>query len=219
MKTRVDRVQAALRRDIFAGREQPGGKLPLADLARRHGAGMSVVREALIKLVAEGLVVSEPQVGFRVVPISSTDLRHLVEARCLIECEAFQTSIRQGDLVWESRVLAAHHRLVGTMRMDPEDPAQLREEWVAAHTEFHMVLMSGCENTRLLSVAMSLRDAAELYRRWSVTSMDHEGLDRDREHLALRDAALARNAEEGGRLLKEHIEHTARILGVSVPAT
>ena len=72
--TRVDQVFAELRSDILAGRCLPGARLRMAELAARHGASMGVLREALSRLAAQGLVVAEPQHGFQVTPISVTDL-------------------------------------------------------------------------------------------------------------------------------------------------
>ncbi len=212
MKTRVERVYVSLRSDILAGRLAPGTKLPLAELAGRYGASMGVVREALFKLASEGLVSAEPQVGFRVTAISLEDLRDLTESRCHVEGEVFRQSIVDGSLEWETWVIATHHRLTRIDQMASGDPDRISDEWALAHGEFHAALLAGCTNARLLAIAMSLRDSAELYRRWSVT-VDHQHRDISSEHEALRDAALAREADRGQGLLCEHIRHTARLLG------
>ncbi|MEU0787259.1 FCD domain-containing protein [Streptomyces sp. NPDC006173] len=70
----------------------------------------------------------------------------------------------------------------------------------------------GCGNDRLLAVALSLRDAATLYRRWSV-AVGHD-YDRDvaGEHRALTDAVVARDAAMASRLLAEHIDRTSASL-------
>ena len=41
------------------------------------------------------------------------------------------------------------------------------EAWVEAHNAFHAALLSGCRNQRLLSIALSVRDASGLYKRWT----------------------------------------------------
>ena len=209
MKTRVERVQVLLRAEILAGRIAPGSKLPLTELAAQTDATVGVVREALIRLVSEGLVVSEPQLGFRVMPTTAADLRDLVDARRLVECEAFGQAIEFGSLAWESRVMAAYHHLERTEHIVSAD-SRTDEAWVESHRKFHEALLEGCPNARLIAVAMQLRDAAELYRSFSVQEMtpaDRET--RDREHLALRNAAITRNAAEGRELLSKHIIATA----------
>lgn len=208
--TRVDRVYAALRGDILGGRQQPGARLPFADLSARYKASMGVVREALTRLQGEGLVESEPQFGFRVVPVSTENLRYLTEARCAIESLVVRSSIEHGNLAWESEVLAAHHRLDRTPQMAADDPGRLSDEWAAAHTEFHLASLAACPNPFLLGTALSLRDSAELYRRWSVPQF----ADRDiaAEHRAILDAVLAHDADTATTLLAAHIQQTTDIL-------
>src|SRR3954447_26915831 len=79
--TRAGRVYAELRADILGGRQRPGARLPFGELTARCGASRGGVREPLSRLPAEGLVEAEPQFGFRVVPLSIADLKHLTDAR------------------------------------------------------------------------------------------------------------------------------------------
>lgn len=212
VRTRVDAVYIQVRADILAGRLHPGDKLLLADLTQRYDAKMGTVREALLKLASEeDLVVAEPQVGFRVRPISTDDLEELTEARQVMEAEVFRISIEQGDLEWESRVIASHHRLTRIPQMDPDDPARISDEWARAHADFHETLLSGCTNARLRNVALTWRAAAELYRRWSVTT-PHQGRDIAAEHRALCEAAVAREVDRGVDLLRAHISTTTQAL-------
>jgi len=209
--TRAERVYGELRADILAGRRHPGERLPFADLSARYGASMGVVREALTRLAAEGLVESEPQYGFRVMPISADDLRHLTEARRAIEPLVFRAAIEHGGLAWEAQVVAAHHRLERTPVLAADDPERVGEEWAEAHAEYHRALLAGCPNPRLRSVAASLRDAAELYRRWSAT-LDQHQRDIPAEHRAMLDAVLAQDADAAAEALSAHIQHTTDLL-------
>lgn len=209
--TRVELVYRQLRADILAGRQAPGARLPFADLLTRYGASMGVVREALSRLTAEGLVESEAQHGFRVIPISAVDLRHLTAARCAIETLVLREAMQHGGVEWESRVLAAHHRLAAMMLTAVDDPARLTDEWAAAHATFHSALLDGCPNPRLRAVAASLRDSAELYRRWSVP-LGHENRDIAHEHRGILAAVLAHDVDSAVALLHEHIQHTTRVL-------
>jgi DNA-binding GntR family transcriptional regulator len=209
--TRAERVHAALRADILAGRLRPGARLPFAELSAQYGASMGVVREALTRLAAEGMAESQPQYGFRVVPVSVDDLRHLTEARCAIETLVLRQAFAHGGVEWESSVLAAHHRLGRSPEMAADDPDRLSDEWVSAHSAFHLALLSGCPNPRLLAVAASLRDSAELYRRWSVP-LGHGHRDVAGEHRAMLEAVLAHDADAGAAVLAEHIQHTTDVL-------
>ncbi|MEV0074098.1 MULTISPECIES: GntR family transcriptional regulator [unclassified Amycolatopsis] len=209
--TRAERVYLALRKDILAGRQIPGSRLPFAELCSKYDASMGVVREALSRLTAEGLVQAEPQLGFRTTPISVEDLEHLTEARVAIESLVLREALAQDDVRWESEVLAAHHRLQQTPQMDADDPDRISEEWSEAHATYHLALLSGCPNPRLLAIARSLRDSAELYRRWSVP-LGHENRDITGEHKSILDAILAKDADLAVATLIEHIQHTTQVL-------
>ena len=209
--TRAERVYAGLRADILAGRRRPGTRLPFAELSSHYEASMGVVREALTRLTAERLVESEPQYGFRVVPLSVADLRYLTDTRAAIETLVLGQAVAHGDVAWESQVLAAHHRLERTPQMAVDDPGRLSDAWITAHAGYHHALLVGCPNPRLLAIAESLRDAAELYRRWSVP-LAHAHRDIAGEHRTILDAVLAHDAEAAVAALTAHIRITTNVL-------
>ncbi len=60
----------------------------------------------------------EGQRGFRVAEVSWDDLTDLTEQRVFLEGQALRLAIDHSDLAWESRVLAAHHRLASTPMLD-----------------------------------------------------------------------------------------------------
>jgi DNA-binding GntR family transcriptional regulator len=209
-QTRADEVYRRLRSEILAGRLAPGARLPFAELSQRYDASTGVLREALPRLVEQGLVVSKPQIGFRVVPVSPEDLRHLTEVRVVIESLALHQSVEQGDLAWESDILAAHHRMRGLPMLT--SGLAVNEAWLEAHAIFHSTLLQACPNTRLTKIADMLRDSAEIYRCWSAQYGQEHGRDVAAEHQRILDAALARNADEATTALSEHIELTTEIL-------
>lgn len=202
----------SLRADILAGRLTPGSRLPFAELCARYDASMGVLREALSRLAEQGLVRVEPQQGYRVTPLSVEDLADLTAARVRIEGLVLREAIAEGDLGWESQVIALLHTLARTPQTDPDDPARLGEAWTRAHAAFHAGVLAGCGNRRLRAVADGLRDSAELYRQWSLP-LGHAG-DRDiaGEHRALLDAVLERDADNAVTVLTRHIEHTTEVL-------
>lgn len=219
MATRAEAVYQRLRADILAGKLRPGERLPFASLTDVYEASTGVLREALPRLVEQGLVFSEAQIGFRVADISVEDLRHLTEARILIETMALRQSIEHGDVSWESRLLAVHHTLTRTPLAHDGDSA-VSEEWRAAHADYHSVLAEACLNPRLQSIANGLRDAAELYRSWSrgLRKGADDVRDVAAEHRRILEATLARDATEAVQALTDHIQHTSQaLLDLSAP--
>ncbi len=207
--TRGEEVYQRVRSDIVAGEFRPGSKLRFAMLTGRYESSASVIREGLARLVEQGLVLSEPQQGYRVAPVSIRDLKDLTLARCAVESQTLRLSLEHGDLAWESSLVAAIHALERTpvgSKPSPGDP------WPVVHRRFHEILLEGCPSKRLINTALGLRDAAELYRRWSVPADDNGNRDLDQEHRAIADAAINRDAESACSLLEEHLNLTARLL-------
>src|SRR4051794_14175462 len=95
--TRAEKVYTELRSDILNGRIGPGERLPFAQLCERYQASTGVLREVLPRLVEQGLATSERQFGFRVIPVSEADLRHLTELRVTIESQALRQSVEHGE--------------------------------------------------------------------------------------------------------------------------
>jgi DNA-binding GntR family transcriptional regulator len=215
--TRTEQVYARMRSDILAGHLTPGAKLPFAELVARYGGSTSVIREGLTRLVEQGLVQAEPQHGFRVVPLSISDLDDLTTARCELEGLVLRLSIAAGDLEWESAIVAAQHTLERTPMVPQsndtfDDSGVLSDEWRAAHARFHNALIAGCPNVRLRTMASSLRDAAELYRSWSGPLGHDQHRDIPSEHEAIAEAALSRDADRAVAELTKHLRRTAELL-------
>lgn len=213
----TEQVLGQLRADILGGVFAPGQKLKFADLGQRYGASVSAIRECLTRLTEQRLVVSEPMVGFRVMPLTAADLCDLTDTRIDLEVLALRGAIESGGVEWESELVAAHHRLERTPMTAPDEPRKMSEEWEQAHTAFHAALLAGCRRPRLLEMTASLRDATRLYRRWAVQRHpQRDGID---EHRAILEAALAGDAETATAALRRHYERTAEILsqGLSSP--
>jgi DNA-binding GntR family transcriptional regulator len=208
--TRADVVYRRLRSEILTGRLPPGARLPFAELSQRYDASIGVLREALPRLVEQGLVISIPQIGFRVVSASPEDLRHLTEARVEIETLVLRQSVQHGDLAWESEVLGAHHTLRRLPMLTADN--EVSEVWLEAHAVFHSTLLQSCPNPRLKNIADLLRDSAEIYRCWSAEYGQEHDRDVTGEHQRLLDAALARDPDAATTALSQHIQLTTDIL-------
>ncbi|MBC8091815.1 MAG: FCD domain-containing protein [Pseudonocardia sp.] len=201
-----------LRTDILGGVLAPGERLKFPALGERYGCSVGVAREALAQLTSEGFVITQPRYGYQVRPLSPTDLLELTDARIEIETTVLRRSVDEGDMAWEASLVAAHHVLERVPFRTDDEPTRVTEQWSAAHAAFHLALLAGCRNARLLAMAEQLRGEAELYRRWSVSLGDEPDRDLAAEHRAMMEAAIAHDAELAAGLLGEHISHTARLL-------
>jgi DNA-binding GntR family transcriptional regulator len=180
-----------------------------AELAASFTVSLAVVREALLRLVGEGLVDRLPNRGFAVPAANAQRWRDVVESRLVIEPQALRLAIERGDLRWEASVRASHHALSRTPVMD-EVAGRVSDAWADAHHGFHATLLSGCGNTILLETFERLWDSSEVIRRWS--GEVEPGRDGAQEHIDLEQACLERNADRAAALLTDHLTRTATAL-------
>ena len=212
--TRVEAIYADLKEDILCGRRAPGDRIRLKELADDRGVSLTVVREAVTRLAAEGPVEASPQQGFRVRSISIPHLVDLTWMRVQLESLALRESMAKGDLAWESQLVAAHHTIASTpMLSDAGAPAA---EWRMAHDAFHAALVSACGSDLLLKMRQQLFDASELYRSWSAQPMAGSPARSERsvedEHREIFEAVLARDADRAVERLTGHLQRTTQIL-------
>lgn len=211
-RTRAGDVYEALRSDILTCRVPPGSKIRINDVCSQLGVNLGAVREALSKLSSEGLVTAEAQKGYRAAPISRQELIDLTSARIDIENLCLSEAIANGDVAWESQIVAALHQLSRLPERDPAEQARLSEDWVLAHAAFHQALVGACRNAVKLRIRASLYDQSERYRRLSVPARGTDGRDTLAEHKSIADAALARNVPKAAVLMAEHLNKTTEIL-------
>lgn len=204
-------VYERLRADLLACRLWPGTRLKINELCQTLSVSPSAVREALARLTSEGLVVSEPQRGFRAAPISVADLCDITQVRSQIECLCLERALALGDVAWEVQLVACFHRLSRTPERDLKDPERMNETWSAAHADFHRALVAACDSAWLLRLREILYAQSERYRRLSVP-LAEVARNLSQEHEALLRAALARDVQRTGMLLTQHIELTTEIL-------
>lgn len=205
-----EQVYDQLREAILRGRFEPGEPLKPQELAGRYGVSLAVVREALVRVVGEGLAERLPNRGFAVPAFSARRWQEIAEARRTIEPVVLRLAIECGDLEWEARVRAAHHRLARTPLYVPEEGEYLSGAWSEAHRTFHRTLLEGCGNAVLLDTFDRMWTASELGRRWSA----HHTPDRDAadEHRQLEEAALSRDIDTAVDVLTRHLTLTAAVL-------
>jgi len=208
--TRTSLALTRIREDIVSGRIAPGERLVIATLADAIDSGQTPVREALMRLVSEGLVTLEDQRGFSVAPISRDELAQLKDARAEIETLALRWSIENGDENWEDTVFGAFYRMQRKQKLTP-DGGLIDPDWEQRHEQFHSALVSACGNDIVLSMRAMLFQRANRYRRLSVR---YRTIARDdvAEHKAIMDAALERDTAKAEALLRAHINQTADVV-------
>ena len=214
VETAGEQVYRRLRNDIIFGRLIPSQKLRLEALKDDYGISVSTLRELLNRLTSEGLIIAESARGFEVAPVSVDNFKELANLRLLLECHALQRSFALGDMDWEGRVVAAHHKLstygetdVGRrqarargaetlrLRISPGAIVRLR---LSRAADAHAAVFD--KYVRYLMIAVIFRDAAPP------------------EHQKLLECALRRDAKAAQAILTTHIMDCVAYTLTNTPA-
>lgn len=199
-------VIRSMKARIMAGEFPAGMKLRPDALRGAYDVSASAMREALLRLSAEGLLAQEEQRGFHIPEADPKLLEELMDLRVLIEGEGAVQSMRQGDMEWEADLAAAHHKLAhieGRMA-EAEDHAPLVPIWTRVDWEFHQTLLSACPSGALRDAH---RAVYERFRQQVVAATPDAGFRHEtiREHEEIVNAAVARDEAALRLAIKQHL--------------
>lgn len=196
---RIDQAYARLRREVISCEIAPGTEVSEAQIALRHGLGKAAARAALMRLTQEGLSVVHPRRGYQIAPVTIRDVREIFELRALLEPEAVRLAVPRVDVAAMREFDAVCAR--GFAAGDP-----VRESsFLRANREFHLTIIRGCGNERLIRLLENLIDQMErLFRLGLALSVRRAEL-RD-QHTRLIDAVSSGDADGAGRIAADHIE-------------
>jgi GntR family transcriptional regulator, carbon starvation induced regulator len=202
-------VYSRIRKDLLDGVLRPGERLRFEELREVYGVGLSPLREALTRLAGEELVLLEEHKGFRVAPISRSDLLDIAFMRKEIETMGVRLAIQRGDDRWEANVVRAIHELSKRPTLTAE--GRVDPEWEQRHRAFHVSLVEGCGSPRLLQIHNLLLDHADRYLRLShyYSMRPRDSLS---EHVDIADAVVVRDADLACALINRHLERTVDTL-------
>lgn len=191
--------------DILSGELAPNSRLKIRELSRRYEIGATPLREALSRLVPEGLVRVEQNKGFKVASLSLRELVEITEMRQIVEAEAFRRSVERGDDAWESEVVASFHRLNKAITTYAENgDRSYRLEFEERHRGFHRILVSACGNDRLLRTVDALHQHLIRYR--AIFLMTELAADELRfMHKELMRVAIERDIEAAASIMRRHV--------------
>lgn len=200
-RTLTTELFTQLRADILHCRLEPGRRLLFRDLRKRYNSGLSPLREALMRLVADGLVMLEDHKGFRVAPVSLAEMTDLANTLVELEALAIRQAIENGDDRWEGALLARYHEL--SKREAIAADGSLDPEWEARNVAFHESLYAACGSPSLMFLCRLLSERFSRYRRRWARHADR-GREVLKEHHGMLQAALKRDAGQAIVLLRKH---------------
>jgi DNA-binding GntR family transcriptional regulator len=194
----ADRAYRCLTRAILRNQLVAGAALSVPDLARRLNISRSPVREAVQRLIYDGLAENVPHRGAVVSDIQPNDFRDLMMVREPLEGLAARLATRrasQNDLEALREVLDDHARVV-----DSGDEVAN----VELDTRFHAIIRDAAGNEDLSEILGRIQARAHLsrYSLWRGTRNPHSAV---AEHRAILVAMSARDADGAELAARRHI--------------
>jgi GntR family transcriptional regulator, carbon starvation induced regulator len=161
--TVVGLIASAIRRDISFGELSPDTRLKIEELRIRYGGSSHSLREALTLLSSQGLVEANAQRGFRVSSATEEDLKDIIQFRWEIEKLGLEWSLKNGDVKWQGKVIAASHVLSKAQERVIVSPIDAALEWDEANRAFHISLMGASDSPRLIATQAQLYDQSRRF--------------------------------------------------------
>lgn len=191
-----EKVYDQLRVEMISCALPPGTEIREAELALRFGVSKSPVRDALMRLEREGLVITLPRQGYRVAPVSLADVQDMFHLRDALEQACMERIVRR----------ASDEQLATLDTFKHYDPADWPGGFVAYNREFHRTLARIAGNARMRDQLIDLIDQMERAVQLSVSSLkkgDPQQL--VDEHVELINALQGRQASRAQRLASRHV--------------
>ena len=208
-----DRALDYVKNQVLTG-AFPGGELiSEGEVAAALGMSRTPVREAFLRLEAEGLLRLYPQRGALVVPVSSEEGRAVIEARLLLEQFAAGKVVGRGP----AACAAVFERLSGELQRQRD--AAAAHDWPAfleADRAFHQITLDQSGNRILSDFYSSLRDRQMRMIGESVIRDAQRMTTIMDEHRVIAESLRDGDLNGARDTVQTHLASTVRALGLSV---
>ncbi|GMR02764.1 MAG: GntR family transcriptional regulator [Acidimicrobiia bacterium] len=197
-RTLGEQIYRALEAAIVDDELPPGTELPEVELAEQYGTSRGPVREALLQLSSDGLVVLRPRRGAVVRALSRKEFHDAYQVREVLEVLAVSLAI--------PRLKPKQVSLLDGL-MERMNTALFRDDikmFFAANAEFHKFFVDHSGNLQLQQLHLQLSRPMARYRRRSL-ALRGDLQSSYEEHERIMAAVHDRDAELAASLTRLHI--------------
>ncbi|MBX2837196.1 MAG: GntR family transcriptional regulator [Gammaproteobacteria bacterium] len=204
--SRVDAAYEQLREQIQRNELAPGFQAPEPEIASQLGMSRTPVREALLRLEAEGFVELIPRRGVRVLPLSPNDMKDIYQILTCLESEA----AAQLATIGLSKVQLTELEQA-TLDMEAALKGDNLTQWANADNRFHSKVLEFNGNQRLWDVASTLSNQSHRARMMTLR-LRKLPVNSSKEHRAIINAIKKGDADKARALFRSHREESANEL-------
>lgn len=194
----VEQAYRIIRQRILDNVYPAGYRALEREFAEELSLSRTPIREALLRLQAEGLLELIPRHGARVLPVSAGDMREIYEVLTALESMAAEIVTRRRPSAAELRPLSSASRdMAEALRNDDLDA------WARADEHFHRQLLELAGNSVLIQTVQQLWDRAHRARMVTLR-LRPRPVHSTKEHNAIVEAIRAGDPEATVRLYRSH---------------
>lgn len=209
-------VYELLWKRIVTQKIKPGEKLSDVQLSKDLGISRTPVREALYRLVQEGIVQNQNLRGFYLATFSSHDVKEIYDLRTALEVLAIRLALpnlSQADLEQSQMALDE------VQKMLIHENVKGREKFLKIDRDFHSLLVRSSQNRRLETSLDSLQAQIGVFQLYGIHLTDLVNLSLE-HHQAIVSALLQRDRTIAERAMERHIQEVkAHVLADFVGVT
>jgi DNA-binding GntR family transcriptional regulator len=201
---RID-VYERIRGEILACTLRPGTQLQEKDLAEKYGVSKSPVRDALLRLQEQHLIEVLPRKGYRVTPISMSEIGEMYEMRAILECACVRRLIDHAD---DAEVAA-----LDAVAAAPQDSGVAA--WIQYNRNFHLALARASGNSRLTRATIDVIEQFDRLIYMNMSNVLREAGNLQQfvdEHTAIVAAIRRRDKRAAVALTRAHVESSRELL-------
>lgn len=188
---------------ILDGHFRPSERLSESRLAERLGVSRTPLREALMKLEEEGLVVGQRHVGYSVADFDIAKVCDLLRVRAALDACAAElacATATEDDLARIRDIIARMAALKNRAETTPADAAQD----LALGVEIHKIIAAATRNEPLIRMIDQIYQHLQVALWLEVIYVDFNNIDLE-EHVAIADAILARDPVAAAAAARAHV--------------
>lgn len=194
---RTIEVYEQLRRAIVEGSIRPNERLIESDLALRFNVSRTPIRESMMRLAADGLIISQRR-GWAVREHSSNEIREVYEVRAALEGFAAGLAAERATDAEIAGIQAIHQLYIDSLR------ESTRGHIVAHNDEFHEAVISAAHN-KLLSERVHANSQFYFIHRIAGFLSDEEVRSSIEGHNELVKALLARDSALAEKVARANV--------------
>jgi len=191
----------------MAGEFSAQTRLSEGRLAAQFGVSRTPVREALIRLMTDGLLVRQDGGYYPVLPDLS-QLRDLYELRVTIELRGLARALESGTVVHDTALLEALLRTWRSMRDDPPAPDP---QFVLRDEDFHVTLLRASGNPALTEALEAVNARIRPVRMYDFLTADRIE-STITEHVEIVELTLLRRIDDALTALHRHVGESMEVV-------